>query len=61
MKSNNGLADAARTHLRLLRNDPLEQHDHYITLAANYGLTANEIADESGLTLDHVREILDVN
>jgi hypothetical protein len=61
MKSNNGLADAARNHLRLLRTDPLKQNDHYVTLAANYGVTVPEIVELSGLKLEHVRKILDVN
>ena len=61
MESNNGLANAARKHLALLRTDPLEQNHHYVTLAANYGVTVPEIVELSGLKLEQVREILDVN
>ena len=61
MKSTEGLLDAAREHLRLLRVAHERQtfsDRYYVSMAFSYGLTTDEIADVSGIHIDRVRAIL---
>ena len=61
MESNNGRKGAAIKHLDLLRRDAAQTHSaYYVRLSFTYGVTVPEIANASGLTVKHVRELLGV-
>lgn len=65
MKSTEGQLTAARNHLKMFKHERAqddrrrEMSDRYwVELTYSYGLTADDIAEHSGLPLKHVNDIL---
>jgi hypothetical protein len=61
MEFTNGLVDAARKHLEIIRSDHEKQDAQdvrHVTHAYMYGVETDEIAETTGLSVDRVQTIL---